>query len=312
MAGALVSLGFNNVKGVYFLSLQESEQASWVPMVATMLQSDQPWELHKFLGNAPNMSLWRGERTRQDLRDFQIAVVNDKYEASIEVDIDDFRRDKTDQVMMRIRDLAGKAATLPQRVLTPLIEGNANGYDGVAFFASTHSPAGSNISNDISVDIVDPDNPTSAEMSGAILSAIQTMYGFKDDRGDPINDNARQFCVMTPVKYYAATTAAIANQFTSAGVSNTLINADLQIVRKQNSRLTGTAAAAGRRFYVFRMDANIRALLWQDEDIGAESFKTLGPNSDNGYFRDKISFGAKRQGNGALGRWELACRVNFT
>lgn len=313
MSGALGSLGFGNIKGRYFLALEERNMASWVPAVATMLTTDQPYELHKFLSNAPNLSLWTGERKRQDLRDFEIPVINDKYEGTIEVDIDDLRRDKTDQIMMRVGDLAAKAASLPQRILTTLIQGNATGYDGIAFFGTTHNPDGAgSLSNDISVDITDPDAPTSAEMSTAILSAIQQMFTFKDDRGDPINDDATLFGIMTPVKYWAATKAAMANQFTSAGVSNTLPVAGVRLVHHENSRLTNTAATAGRRFYIFREDANIKATIWQEEEIAGESFKTLGPLSDNGFWRDKVAFGAKRQGNGALGRWELACRVNFT
>jgi hypothetical protein len=116
--------------------------------------------------------------------------------------------------------------------------------------------------------------------------------------------------VLVPVKYWAVTRAALMNDFVSTGVSNTLRNSGLNISVKPNPRLTGSAATAGRRIYVFRTDAEIRALLWQDENIN-DAFKTLDENSDQGFWRESVAFGAKRIGQGALGRWELACRVNI-
>lgn len=312
MSGALSSLGFRNIKGNYFATFTEREQASWVTDVATMLTTDAPYELYKFLGMPPVMSKWTGERKRQQLSDYGIPVVNDKYESTVEVDIDDLRRDKTGQIMARIRDMAAKAATLPQRVLTPLIEGNGTGYDGVAFYATTHSVGSSGTQiNDITVSGAStPDVPTTAFMVDAILRGIQQTFLFLDDRGDPINGDAGAFTIMVPVKYWAAATAAIKNDFVTNAVTNTLKNAGLAVKVQVNPRLNGTAAAAGRRIYVFRTDANIRALLWQDEDI-SDGFKTLDANSDNGFWRDSAAFGAKRIGQGALGRWELSTRVNI-
>jgi phage major head subunit gpT-like protein len=310
--GTLNQLGFRHIEGKYFFAHEEREKASWASAIASVLTTDQPQEIIKWIGASPVMTKWTGERLRQQLTDFGITLVPDKFTATVEVDIDDYRRDKTGQTVKRVQEMAVKSATLPQRVLTPLLEGNGTGYDGATFFSTTHSVGNSGThSNDITVSgLGTPDDPTSAGMVSSILKGIQQLYSFNDDRGDPINGEAMSFAVMVPVKYWAATAAAMKNEYTSAGVSNTLVNAGVSISPYVNPRLTGTAAAAGRRIYVFRTDASIRSLIWLDESID-DAFKTLDPSSENGFWRDSIAFGSKRIGQGGLGRWELACRVNL-
>lgn len=308
--GALQSLSYRNVRGNYFLALEDRTMKSWVPKIANMVTSDQPLEVYKWLGQAPNMKKWAGERERQKLRDSGLTVVNDKFTATIEADIDDVQMDQTGQLMMRVKDLGAKAATLPDRLFSTLIEANGTAYDGAAFFAS-HSTWGT-VANDISASGTGaPDTPTSAEMSAAVLKSIQTMMGFTDENGDPVNEDAMSFLIMVPVKYWSAAKAALQNDFTSAGVSNTLKNAGVTIEVVANPRLSGAASSAGRRMYTFRTDANIRAMLWQERQLD-DAFKTLGAESENGFWKDTVAFGAKRVGQAALGRFELAARTTFS
>jgi phage major head subunit gpT-like protein len=312
LSGALGSIGYRNVVGSYFNRLEETAAASWVASVASMMTSDQPMELYKFLGAAPAPKKWLGERRRQQLTDFGIKVFNDKFEDTIEADIDDLRRDKTGQLSMRISDLAGKVATLPQRVLSEILINNATAYDGVALYSDSHNVGASGgVDNLLGSSASAPDAPTAAEMQAAILSSIQAILGFKDDSGDPANADARRFVVMVPTKYWQATVAAVGNEFLANGVTNTIKNTGFEIIPVYNPRLTNTAAAAGRRFYTFRADASVRALIWQDEQI-ADAMKVLGPESDNGFWRDSVAFGAKRLGNGAAGRFELTTRTEFS
>lgn len=309
MTGTLGGLSFRNIKGSYFAALEETQQASWIPNIANVVESDQPYEIYKFLGGVPIMDKWQGERRRQQLKDFGFTVVTDKFESTVEIDVDDYRRDKTGQVLRRIRELGAQAAVLPQRLFTTLLEANGTAYEGSAFFADSHAHGGT-VDNLLTLSTTAPDTPTSAEMSTAILNAVQAMYGFTDDRGQPCNEFALQFLLMVPPKYWQAAKAAMQNDFTSAGVSNTLKNAGVQIGLVVNPRLLGTAAAAGRRMYLFRTDAPVKPLIWQEEMI-TDAFKTLGPDSSEGFWKDQLAFGAKRIGAAALGRFEYAVRTEL-
>jgi len=310
LTGGLVGLSPRNIIGTYFWALEETQAASWVNLIATKLTVTQPTELSKWLSSVPAMQKWTGERRMKALKDFELSIIPDKFENTLGFDVDDVRRDQTGQVALKIRELAQKAATLEQRLFTTLLEANANGYDGAAFFADTHLHGGT-VDNNLSYTCTAPDTPTSAEMVGAILASIQAILGFTDDSGDPANEFAKQFVVMVPTKFWSATKAALMNDFTSAGVSNTLKTMnDISIVPVVNVRLNGTAVAAGRRFYVFRTDAPIKPCIWAEETIG-DGFKTQDENSFDGFWKDRIAMGAKRIANGVLGRFEMCARMGL-
>jgi phage major head subunit gpT-like protein len=308
MSGSLSGLSLRNIKGTYFWNLEETARKAWTSTLAQDVTSDQSHEIHKWLGGVPAQQVWDGERRRKSLTDFDLTVVNDKFESTLTFDMDDVRRDKTGQILRRVSELGQKAATLPQRLFTTLL-GTAHsdlGYDGAAFFANAHNHGGT-VDNLLVPTAAAPATPTSAEMEGAILGSVQAMMGFTDDRGDPANEFATAFTVMVPTNHWQASMAALKNDFTSAGVSNTLVNTGLQISVVVNPRLADTAA-----FYTFRTDAPVKAMIWQEESVGAEQFKTLGMDSDEAFWRDSISMGTKRIGQAALGRFELAAKSTLT
>lgn len=303
--GTAKRLTFAGVKGDYWLDLEEQTQATWVPSVASMFTTDQPQEDYPWLGDAPKLQKWQGERSRQQLRDFGFTIVNDVFDSGIGIPLDDWRRDKTDQVMARINELAGKVAHLPQRILTELLEANGNAFDGTAFFDNSRTIGDSGTIDNIvgtGDGAAGGASPTSAQQVTNILLGVQRMMGFKDDQGDPRNETARSFLVMVPVNLWSATVAALQDEFTSAGGSNTLRNAALSIVPAINARLTVTT-----RFYVFRTDARIRAMIWQDE---TQDFDMLGQDSEHAFKYREIWAGATRLGAGGYGRPELAVQVN--
>lgn len=308
MTGALQSLSYRNVRGNFFMALERGEPA-WVPMIADMVETDQPTEIYKHLGNAPILTKWTGERKRKQLTDAGITVVSEKYEATIEADVDDVRRDKTGQYLKRVRDLGKNTGALSARLLTAALLGNGTAYDGSALYSS-HTKFGS-ANNVVSASATSPDTPTSAEFSAAVMKAIQTMFGFTDENGEPLNESMSKVGIMVPVKYWSASKAALKDDFTSAGVSNTLPKVDMEIVPWVNGRLTGTAAAAGRRFFVFRLDADSKPMLFQEDPI-TDRFKEMGADSEGAFYSDKVAHGAKRIGAASPMRFELTARVEFS
>jgi len=308
MAGQYSSLSLRNIQGSYFWALEETQQASWVNDIANYYNTDQPYEIYKWLGGAPAMTEWRGERVRSSLGDYDLTVVSDKYQATLSFDVDDMRRDKTGQILRRVSEMGQKAATLPQRLYTTLIESNPTAYDGSNFYADSHNVG--TVDNNLSASATAPTDPTSAEMATAVLDSIQAMVGFTDENGDPCNEFATSFLVMVPTSMMAAITAALKDVFTSAGVSNTLIAAQgmgITIKPVVNPRLTSSSV-----FYTFRTDAPVKACIWQEESLeGGEAFKSLGMDSDNAFWRDEVSFGAKRIASAAMGRFELSTKTTF-
>lgn len=312
LAGGLSVMGYRNVQGRYFLGYERGGSA-WARRLSEQMTTDQPLERFKWLGAVASPVKFDGERKRNSLTDYGLDILSEKFELTVEADIDDVRRDKTGQVLRRISEMGAKTASLDERLLSALMESTAKCYDGVALWSASHKvgKSGATQSNDITVSgMVAPDAPASDKMSGAILAGVKQLLGMLDDRGDPMNQDAKRFVLVTPLKYWDSSVAALKNTFTSAGVNNTLLNADVTITPVTNVRLAGTGDAAGRRIYLFREDAEVLPFITQDEVI-PDAFKSQDAYSETAFWQEKLAWGSKRITTVAPGRFELAVRVNL-
>lgn len=309
---ALGTFSLRSIKGNYFDALQERQAASWASDIAQMTMTDQIHEIYKWLGAAPAPQTFKGERQRKSLRDFDLTVISDKYEATMTFDVSDWNRDKTGQALLRVREMGMKAATLPQRLLTTAIIANGTSYDGSAFFATSHAHGGT-VDNALVAGTVPALNvttaaaPTPAEFEAALMGVIQAMMAYTDSSGDPCNEFATSFLVMVPTNMMRAAVGALGMQLIGQGETNVITVSGLTFKLVVNPRLTSTT-----QFYVSIMDGPVRPAIWQDENIGSEEFKTLGLDSDGSFWRDEIAFGAKRITGVALGRFEYMARATLS
>jgi phage major head subunit gpT-like protein len=311
--GTAALLGSRAIRGMFFKRLEETSMASWAPAIAHMFDSDQASETYGFLGQVPSLRAWRGARRKTEPKDFSITVVNDEYEGTIEIARRDLRRDKTGQVQARIGDLATRAAQLPQKVLTTILEANAAAYDGIAYFGDHSASRGVRVNNALTDSSVSAATaPTSAEMTSGILALVQRINSATDDQGEPLNEFAREFLIMVPTLYLPAAVAAVQNEFTSAGVSNTLNTMSkggrVSIRIESNPRLTVPTSTG--IFYGFRTDADVKPLIWQDEV--ETDLDELGEGSDWAFDNNSHKYGVQRVGAGAGGEYGMAARMTFS
>lgn len=311
--GASAILGTREIRGMFFKKLEETATASWIPSISHVFDSDQSSETYRFLGQVSALEEWIGSRKKKEPNNYAVTIINRKFEASVEFSLDDMRRDKTGQIRVRIGDLASRAAVMPQKVLTALLLANGTAYDGTAFFADRSALlTGGRIDNITSDNISAPLTPTSAEHEAAIFGSIETLLSALDDEGEPMNEFAMQFAVMVPPAYWGVTQAVLRNEFTSAGVSNTLkalLESGLTIRPIVNPRMVAPVTGAGA-FYVFRTDADVKPLIWQDEV--KSDLDELGSGSDFEFFNHKHVYGVTRQGDAGFGEPAMAMRVDYT
>jgi hypothetical protein len=133
--------------------------------LATRVVSNADREDYRWLGTVPRIREWDQGRLAQGLRTESYSVENLKYEATIEVDRDEVSDDQTGQIRMRIAELAQRAATHKDYLISQLLTGGEtagnNSYDGVSFFNTTHaSGASGNQSNLLTYDAEVTDAPT--------------------------------------------------------------------------------------------------------------------------------------------------------
>jgi phage major head subunit gpT-like protein len=303
-----------NIRREFFKAYSIAEAGSWASRIGVLLNSDRGTEEYKWLGGAPIMRKWVGGRLEKGIRDEAYTIKNEPYEATLPVFKSDLRRDKTGMLNLRIAEMAGRAVTHWEKLLSDLIiAGEASVcYDGQFFFDTDHVSGDSGtITNDLtatecpSADVTTTTAPTAAELAAIFVEMIQRMYLFKDDRGEPINQNAREFIVMVPATYMSSTLTALSAQYLTNGVSNPVVANGFSITPLINPRLTWTTKLA-----MFRADSVMKPFIMQSE-TGIET-EVLGAGSDEAFKNARYLFGINANRAVGYGYWQHAALVTLS
>lgn len=306
-----VTLSSRAIIGEFYNTLEQNTGAIWVPGVSAMFESNQESETYKWLGMAPAMREWVGGRHAKGFRENGITIVNKTFEATLEVLLNEMRRDKTGQIMVRVRELADRTNAHWAKLLSSLIVNaeSAVCYDGQYFFDTDHSEGDSGTqSNDIQSNIATTTAPTAAEMETAVLKTVEQLLGFKDDQGEPMNEEAMRFLVMVPVPFMAATAAALKNPVIvdgSGSRTNTITNlGGFQFEMAVNPRLNWT-----EKFAVFRTDGQTKPFIRQEEE--GVTVSAIAEGSELEFNENKHRYGVKAIRNVGYGYWQHACLTTF-
>jgi phage major head subunit gpT-like protein len=261
--------------------------------------------------------VWVGGRQAKGFSGDGITIVNTHYEATIEVAKKDARRDKTPQIQARIAEFYDRAASHWTSLLSTLLLNAPSTacYDGQYFFDTDHSEGDSGTQdNDITVDISAlpaavhgvVTAPSVEEMQQSILKGIAQILSFKDDRGEPMNENARRFMVVVPTSLYLTAVAAVSTLVTAALQNNLNPNlvAGLTVDVTMNARLTWTDS-----FAVFRTDSPIKAFIRQTEQ--EVELKAKAEGSEFEFDNDAWQFGIDAWRGVGYGYWQRACYVTM-
>jgi phage major head subunit gpT-like protein len=314
----LAVLSSRAIIGEYFRRLEQGA-ATWATLLSNFFSSDQAGEDYKWLGMSPAMREWVGGRQAKGLRDNAYTIKNKAFESTLEISIDDLRRDKTGQIMVRIGEQVDRANAHWAKLLSTLIIDGESAfcYDGQLYFDTDHAEGSSGTqSNDLAVDISALPLPATAhgtdvapapeEMMHAILEGAQAILGFKDDQGEPMNENARQFLVMVPPTFWKSAIAAVGSATLAEGATNIITAADGFGFQEQvNPRLTWTTKLA-----VFRTDGNVKPFIRQDEVPVEVSAIAEGSELE---FNERVHrYGLYASGNVGYGYWQQSCLVTLT
>ena len=308
-------LGSRAIIGAYYARLEQATGQNWIDAVANMFNSDQESETYKWLGQSPQMREWIGGRNAKGFTENGFTIKNLHFEATLEILVREMRRDKTGQIMVRVNELADRTNSHWAKLLSTLIENGESSlcYDGQFFFDTDHEEGTSGVqSNDINVDISalpvtnhgSVTAPSAAEMQGAILAAIQQMYGFKDDVGEPINETANAFLVMVPTSLLNVAIAATTTATLDSGDTNIITNGSMNISVVSNARLTWTD-----QFVVARTDGNVKPFIRQQETDVKLAVKAEG--SEFEFDNDAHQYGVDAWRNVGYGMWQGTCLVTM-
>lgn len=305
------------VIGMYYARLEANPGLAWVNGVSNLFNSDQASETYPFLGQSPAMREWVGGRQAKGLSGNSLTITNKHYESTLEIALRDMRRDKTGQIEARVQEFADRSLTHWASLLSTLIINGESTvcYDGQYYFDTDHAEGKSGAqSNDISVDISalpaavhgTTTAPSVEEMQQCILKGIASVLSFKDNQGEPMNENANRFLVLVPVSLYLTAVAAVSTLMTAALQQNLNPNliAGLTVDVQMNARLTWTD-----KFAVFRTDSPIKGLIRQSETDN--DLKVKDETSEFAFDNDAIQIGVDAWRNVGYGYWQRACLVTM-
>lgn len=297
------------VRGMILHRLDTGPMA-WINDLAMRIQSDQALETYAWLGDAPGLREFIGGRQPAELRENGFVISNKDYEGSIAIKSKDMRRDKLGMINIRVNQLADRANDHPAKLLSKLIiDGESTPcYDGQYYFDTDHQEDASGAqSNDLTSGATTPAKPTADEFGDAIVGAIAAIYGFKDSKGEPMNQSATKFTVMVPTTLMAPALKAVTALLGTGGVSATLpsLKQYFDVTVVPNPRLTWTT-----KFATFRTDDAAKSFILQEESI--PDVIALGEGTEYEQLHKEQLFGVDWTGNVGYGFWQNAALTTFS
>ena len=88
------SMSSRAIIGQFYHRLSELSGASWIDQLVARFQSNQESETYNWFGQVPQMREWVSGRLVKHLRTYGLTIVNKTWEATLEVDVNDLRRDQ--------------------------------------------------------------------------------------------------------------------------------------------------------------------------------------------------------------------------
>lgn len=295
------------VVGRFYRRLEEFAQGAWWTQVALHFPSTQAAETYRWLGMVPQVREWVGGRQVRPLRGAGQTIVNKVWEATVRVDADEARRDKSGQILVRVNELARRVATHPNKLITTLMLGGTNTvcYDGQYFFDTDHSEGDSGTqSNSITANATTPTAPNDDEMYAAIVKGLAQMLSFKDDHGEPVNEGAQSFLVMVPMSFLPATLIALAGRMIESSSNPLVEGGPFQVRWVANPRLTWND-----KFAIFRTDGSTRPFIFQEEL--PVQVQVLAEGSELEVNENQHQYGVKAVHAAGYGFWQDACLVTL-
>jgi phage major head subunit gpT-like protein len=317
-------LGSRAIIGSFFEQLQADLGATWIDLLSMYFgpgEINQESETYKWLGMAPALREWLGGRDAHGMRENGITIINKTFEGTMEIPVDWIRRDKTGQIKIRVGELARRCIEHWAKLLSTLVTngtGDTSGlcYDGQYFFDSDHSEGDSGTQKNLltnaevaALDVTTATAPTPVEAAKAILGVIGYMLAYKDDQGEPMNDGAKNFLVMTSPTLWQFLAPAIYNRQVNQGETNPIRaimeNTDYSIAVVPNSRLAYTT-----QFVTIRTDAKCKAFIRQEEE--GVTVNALAEGSEEEFKNNRHLYGVKTIRNVGYGYWQYASHATLS
>lgn len=257
-------------------------------------QNDYSW-----LSRFPRMRKWIGDKVAKALEAFSYTIVNDDFEATVEVDRNHIEDDQLGIYSPQAQEAGFSARQLPDEIVADLKNGAFTNtcYDGQYFYDTDH-PVGDGEGGTTSVS-----NKGTKVLSAASRAAIAASYGaariaimsFKDDEGRPLS-LVPDTLEVPPALETVANTIANSDKLDD-DTSNPYKGTCKVIV---NPRLTSDTA-----WFLHVTSRPVKPFIYQERKKPVFVSQT-DMNADDVFNRKKYKFGAEARAAGGYAFWQMS------
>ncbi|WP_447588653.1 Mu-like prophage major head subunit gpT family protein [Aquipseudomonas campi] len=283
---------FNSLKTTFnkaFDAAPSTWQKIAMEVPSTSGQNDYTW-----LSVFPKMRRWIGAKVVKALEAYKYVVVNEDFEATVEVDRNHIEDDQLGIYLPQAQMAGFSAAQLPDELVYEAVNGSFTKfcYDG-QYFIDTDHPMG-----DVSVS-----NKTTAALSNATEAAAKASYGlartsmkkFKDEEGRSLNITPTVLLVGPALEDTAK--ALLTNSKFADGKPNPYQGTAELVV---DGRIESDTA-----WFLLDTSKPVKPFIYQPRKKPVFVSQT-NPEAEDVYNLKKYKFGAEARAAAGYGFWQLA------
>ncbi|HAR97940.1 MAG TPA: head protein [Syntrophus sp. (in: bacteria)] len=276
-----------------FMNAFDGAPSQW-ELTAMLVPSGSGQNDYTWLSNFPKMRKWIGDKVIKALEAFKYTVVNDDWEATVEVDRNDIEDDNLGIYAPQAQMAGYSARQLPDEIVADL-KNNAFAntcYDGQYFYDTDHSVAGASVSNKGTAALSAATAAAATASYGAARTAIMSV---KDDEGRPLG-LVPDVLEVPPALEITGKRLVEMDRLTDDSPNPYKGTARLVV----NPRLTSTTA-----WFLHCTSMPVKPFVYQERKAPNFVEQTDAQN-DNVFMRKKFRFGAEARAAGGYAFWQMS------
>lgn len=267
--------------------------ATW-EKIAMKVPSTGKAEQYNWLSSFPAMKKWVGEKAVKSLSAHKYTIVNDDWEATVEVDRNDIEDDQTGQYAIQAKAAGRSAGMLPDEIVYELVNLGFERpcYDGQYFFDTDHPVGDLSVSNKGTKKL----SIESLAKAEASFGAARTAMGkVKDEDGRPLDVTPN--ILLVPVALGDTARALMTVDRLEDGKTN--------IYKGAAEVVVSARIKSDTQWFLLDTTQPVLPFIYQERKAPVLVEQTSLENDDV-FMRKKFKFGAEARAAGGYGFWQLA------
>lgn len=289
---ANISMIFINLKTTFNNAFQEAP-SQW-NQTAMLVPSGSSQNDYNWLSSFPRMRKWIGEKAIKSLAAFKYSIVNDDWEATVEVNRNHIEDDQLGIYVPQAQMAGFSARQLPDEIVSDL-KNNAFAslcYDGQLFYDTDHPVAGASVSNKLTVALSASTPAAAAASYGAARIAI---LSFKDDEGRPL-------ALIPDVLEVPPALEATANMLMT---SDKLADDSPNPYKGMATVLVNPRLTSATAWFLHVTNMPVKPFIYQERKAPVFVEQT-DPQADDVFNRALFKFGAEARAAGGYAFWQMS------